>query len=70
MTVFVQYEGWAINLRLKIKNSLSAKVFLWIAGSLLLCSFFIYGSIMFFLPKSYTAVSSEQINAEADEDFV
>lgn len=67
MTVFVQYEGWAINLRLKIKNSLSAKVFLWISGSLLLCSFFIYGSIMFFLPKSYTAVSSEQINAEIDE---
>lgn len=67
MTVFVQYEGWAINLRLKIKNSLSAKVFLWISGSLLLCSFFIYGSIVFFLPKSYTAVSSEQINAEIDE---
>lgn len=54
-------------MRLKIKNSLSAKVFLWIAGSLFLCSFLIYGSIMFFLPKSYTAVSSEQINAEIDE---
>ena len=52
---------------MKIKNSLSVKVFLWIAGSLILCSFLIYGSILFFLPKSYVAVSSEHINTEIKE---
>lgn len=52
---------------MKIKNSLSVKVFLWIAGSLILCSFLIYGSILFCLPKSYVAVSSQSINAEIEE---
>ena len=54
-------------MKAKIKNSLSAKVFLWIAGSLILCSLFIYGSIMFCLPKSYVAVSSQSINEEIGE---
>ena len=54
-------------MRAKINDSLSAKVFLWIAGSLILCSFLIYGSILFFLPKSYVAVSSEHINTEIKE---
>lgn len=54
-------------MRAKIKNSLSVKVFLWIAGSLLFCSFLIYGCILVFLPKSYVAVSSEYINAEIDK---
>lgn len=54
-------------MKAKIRNSLSAKVFLWIASSLILCSFLIYGSIMFFLPKSYVAVSSQHINAEIEE---
>ena len=30
----------------KIRNSLSAKVFLWIAGLLILCSLLIYGMVM------------------------
>ena len=53
-------------MKAKIKSSLSIKVFLLIAGSLLFCSFLIYGSIMLFLPKSYVAVSSEQTNMEID----
>lgn len=67
LTVFIRYEGWDISLREKIKNSLSVKVFLWIAGSLIFCSFLIYGSIMLFLPKSYVAVSSEHINTQIDQ---
>lgn len=51
----------------KIKNSLSAKVFLWIAGLLVLCSLFIYGIVMIFLPQSYTVVSSNRIEAEMKE---
>ena len=39
-----------------LRSSLSVKVFLLIAGSLLFCSFIIYGSIMLFLPESYVAV--------------
>ena len=66
LTVFKRYEGWDISLKAKIKSSLSIKVFLLIAGSLLFCSFLIYGSIMLFLPKSYIAVSSEQTNMEID----
>lgn len=50
-----------------MKNSLTIKVFLWIASSLILCSFLIYGSILFFLPKSYVAVSSEYLNAEIEQ---
>ena len=67
LTVFIRYEGWDISLKAKIRNSLSVKVFLWIAGSLLFCSFIIYGSIILFLPKSYVAVSSEHINMEIDK---
>lgn len=48
----------------KIKNSLSAKVFLWIAGLLILCSLLIYGIVMFFLPQSYTVVSSNRMETE------
>ena len=48
----------------KFKNSLSAKVFLWIAGLLILCSLFIYGIVMIFLPQSYTVVSSNRMEME------
>lgn len=48
----------------KIKNSLSAKVFLWIAGLLILCSLLIYGIVMIFLPQSYTIVSSNKMETE------
>mgnify|MGYP003070271051 CR=1 FL=1 len=51
----------------KIKNNLSAKVFLRIAGLLILCSLFIYGIVMIFLPQSYTVVSSNRVEAEMKE---
>lgn len=51
----------------KIRNSLSAKVFLWIAGLLLLCSLLIYGIVMFFLPQSYTVVASSRVEAEIQQ---
>lgn len=48
----------------RIRNSLSTKVFLWIAGFLIICSFFIYGIVMIFLPKSYTVVAKNQVSGE------
>ena len=51
----------------KIKNSLSVKVFLWIAGLLTICSLLIYGIVMIFLPQSYTVVSSNRVEAEIKE---
>ena len=51
----------------KIRNSLSAKVFLWIAGLLLLCSLLIYGIVMVFLPQSYTVVASSRVEAEIQQ---
>lgn len=48
----------------KIRNSLSAKVFLWIAGLLILCSLLIYGLVMIFLPQSYTVVASSRVEEE------
>lgn len=66
MIVFVQSGEWDINLKAKVKNSLSIKVFLWIASSLILCSLLIYGSILLFLPKSYTIISSDRLNREVE----
>ncbi len=51
----------------KIRNSLSAKVFLWIAGLLILCSLLIYGMVMIFLPGSYTVVASNQVEREIQQ---
>ena len=51
----------------RIKNSLSAKVFFWIAGLLVLCSLLIYGMVMFFLPQSYTAVVSNRAVDEMNQ---
>ena len=48
----------------KIKNSLSAKVFLWTAGLLVLCSLLMYGLVMAFLPQSYTVVASSRVEEE------
>ena len=44
----------------KIRNSLSAKVFIWIAGLLVLCSLLIYCIVMIILPKSYSTIVSTQ----------
>lgn len=51
----------------RIRNSLSAKVFLWIAGLLILCSLLIYGIVMIFLPQSYTVVASSHVEAEIQQ---
>ena len=51
----------------KIRNSLSAKVFLWIAGLLILCSLLIYGMVMIFLPQSYTVVASSRVESEIQQ---
>lgn len=48
----------------RIRNSLSAKVFLWIASLLILCSLLIYGIVMMFLPGSYTIVASDRLEKE------
>ncbi len=50
----------------RIRNSLSAKVFLWIAGLLVLCSLLIYGIVMVIFPKSYSTVISTQFVDEMD----
>lgn len=50
----------------KIRNSLSAKVFFWIAGLLVLCSLLIYGIVMIILPKSYSTVVSTQFVDEME----
>ena len=64
MTVFKRYEGWDINLKVKIKDSLNIKVFLWIFSALVLCCLIIYGSILFFLPRSYEMILSTHIESE------
>lgn len=46
----------------KIKSSLSAKSFLFIALLLVLCGLLIYSSVVLFLPNSYTIVASDRIN--------
>lgn len=51
----------------KIRNSLSAKVFLWIAGLLILCSLSIYSMVMVFLPQSYTVVASSRVESEIQQ---
>ena len=51
----------------KIRTSLSAKVFLLIAGLLILCSLSIYGMVMVFLPQSYTVVASSRVESEIQQ---
>lgn len=41
----------------RIRDSLTAKVFLWIFLLLVVCSLLIYGCVMIFVPKRYTAMS-------------
>ena len=51
----------------KIRNSLSAKVFLWIAGLLILCSLLIYGMVMILSAQSYTIVASSRVETEIEQ---
>ena len=47
----------------KIKNSLNAKVFLWVFSSLTICSMLIYGIVLTVLPKQYLITSKNQLGA-------
>ncbi len=55
-------EGWDIDLRKKIKNSLSAKVFLWVFSALTICSMLIYGIVLTVLPRQYQVTSDKQLD--------
>lgn len=54
-------EGWDIELRKKIKNSLSIKVFIWVFSALTICSMLIYGMILTILPGQYQVASDDQL---------
>ena len=51
----------------KIRNSLSAKAFLWTAGLLILCSLLIYGMVMTLLPHSYPLVARSRVVTEIEQ---
>lgn len=50
----------------KIKNSLSAKVFLWMLSALTVCSMLIYVIVMLMIPQQYTALSNSRITKEVE----
>lgn len=52
-------------MRKKIKNSLSAKVFLWVFTALALCSVLIYGIVMAVIPQRYQIISDKQLEENA-----
>jgi hypothetical protein len=54
-------------LRKRIKNSLSAKVFIWVFSALTVCSTIIYAVVLTVLPKQYQITSDKQMeqNIEA-----
>ncbi|MDE7327132.1 MAG: HAMP domain-containing histidine kinase [Lachnospiraceae bacterium] len=49
---------------IKIRGSLSFKVFLWVMTALTVCSLLIYGIVMFIIPKQYTALSDSRVDEE------
>lgn len=49
-------------MRKKIRNSLSAKVFLWVFFALTICSVVIYGILLTVLPRQYQVVSDRQLD--------
>lgn len=58
--------GWDIELRKKIKNSLSVKVFLWVFFALTICSMLIYGIVLTVLPKQYQITSDRQLDTNTE----
>lgn len=48
----------------RIKTSLAAKVFLWVACALILCSLLIYGIVMMVIPRQYTALANDRISRQ------
>ncbi|MCI8379183.1 MAG: HAMP domain-containing histidine kinase [Lachnospiraceae bacterium] len=61
-----QSEGWDIELRKKIKNSLSVKVFLWVFSALTICSMLIYGIVLTVIPKQYQVTSDKQLDTNTE----
>lgn len=59
-------EGWDTELRKKIKNSLSIKVFLWVFSALTICSMLIYGIVLTVLPKQYQVTSDKQLDTNTE----
>ena len=59
-------EGWDIELRRKIKNSLSVKVFLWVFSALTICSMLIYGIVLTVLPRQYQITSDNQLDINTE----
>lgn len=53
-------------MRKKIKNSLSAKVFLWVFGALTICSMIIYGIVLTVLPRQYQLISDKQLDSNTE----
>lgn len=53
-------------MRKKIKNSLSAKVFLWVFSALTICSMLIYGIVLTVLPKQYQVTSDKQLDVNTE----
>ncbi len=53
----------------KIRNSLSAKVFIWVFSALAVCSILIYGIILVFVPQSYQFAGSKQFENNAAAMF-
>lgn len=49
----------------RMKNSLAAKVFLWVLCALTLCSFLIYALVMIMIPRQYTTLT----NARVEQDM-
>ena len=56
-------------MRKKIKNSLSAKVFLWVFSALTICSMLIYGIVLTALPKQYQIISDKQLDINTEMLF-
>ena len=56
-------------MRKKIKNSLSAKVFLWVFSALTICSMFIYGIVMTVLPERYQLAYDRELESKTEQFF-
>ena len=68
-TTSKQLEGWDTKLLKKIKNSLSAKVFLMVFSALTICSVLIYGIVMLVLPERYQFAYDSRLEANAETLF-
>lgn len=51
----------------KIRSSLSAKVFLWVMAALMVCGLLIYGIVMLVIPRRYTTLSNNRVNAKIEQ---